>query len=373
MLLLQGCLQFFMAPKHIRSLCQGLDFNLAKLAVWRINKGSMALFCFVLALLLCLGSVVGCFVGLVDAQTGLTITSVSDESSVPHVVDLASPTIFITSDGRVVGTDLIARQGDVYTFTGDIFGAIKIEKNGITLDGAGYAIKGTGSGVDLRKYPGIPAFSTDIVVKNVSFCDQSRIFVSFYGNSFLNNTFEGGGITIKGNYVGGEGNLIKHNVFINCNHSAIFADFTGKTVVVENDFINYTILVGLYGWVEFDGNYWDDYETLYPSAKEIDHTGIWDTPYTYDTNRSPGFSFVDSNPLVNPVFGVTGVSTVDEEFESPLTTLIIVTVVSGTIVSTSLLIYFKRHNKSPQPHSTQPTKARSRLSLFDYGAFPIRF
>jgi hypothetical protein len=40
---------------------------------------------------------------------------------------------------------------------------------------------------------------------------------------------------------------------------------------------------------------------LYPDAKEIASTGIWDTPYTYDKTGRSAFPFVDSSPLVNPV------------------------------------------------------------------------
>jgi len=71
------------------------------------------------------------FVGLINAQAGSTIT--------------------ITSEGQIVGTDRIERQGDVYTFTGDIFGIIVVEKDNITIDGAGYTIKGKGNGVDLNR------------------------------------------------------------------------------------------------------------------------------------------------------------------------------------------------------------------------------
>jgi parallel beta-helix repeat protein len=41
------------------------------------------------------------------------------------------------------------------------------------------------------------------------------------------------------------------------------------------------------------GNYWSDYEDRYPSAGEIDSTGIWDTPYSIDSDA-------DNYPLVEP-------------------------------------------------------------------------
>jgi parallel beta-helix repeat protein len=46
------------------------------------------------------------------------------------------------------------------------------------------------------------------------------------------------------------------------------------------------------------GNYWSNYKTRYPSATEIDDSGIWDTPYVINANNTDGY------PLVNPITGV---------------------------------------------------------------------
>jgi len=44
-----------------------------------------------------------------------------------------------------------------------------------------------------------------------------------------------------------------------------------------------------------EGNYWSDYKDRYPEAKELDDSGIWDTPYVIDENNQ------DNYPLVNPI------------------------------------------------------------------------
>lgn len=44
-----------------------------------------------------------------------------------------------------------------------------------------------------------------------------------------------------------------------------------------------------------EGNYLSDYLENYPYAKEIDGSGIWDTPYIISENNQ------DNYPLVNPV------------------------------------------------------------------------
>jgi hypothetical protein len=42
------------------------------------------------------------------------------------------------------------------------------------------------------------------------------------------------------------------------------------------------------------GNYWSDYVTRYPSASEIDASGLWDTPYVINENNQ------DNYPLMLP-------------------------------------------------------------------------
>jgi len=59
-----------------------------------------------------------------------------------HPVE-AGETIYIRATGEVDGTDKIQRNGNVYTFIGNIFNqSIVVEKDNIVVDGAGYAVKG---------------------------------------------------------------------------------------------------------------------------------------------------------------------------------------------------------------------------------------
>jgi parallel beta-helix repeat protein len=65
-------------------------------------------------------------------------------------------TIYLRSDGSVEGTDLIERNGNVYTFKGDIgvynqtisantyLGGVVVERDNIVIDGAGYNLTGSG-------------------------------------------------------------------------------------------------------------------------------------------------------------------------------------------------------------------------------------
>lgn len=55
-------------------------------------------------------------------------------------------TIYIRQDGTVdPSTAPIQRNGDVYTFKGDISGSIIVERNNVVIDGAGFTLRGTGA------------------------------------------------------------------------------------------------------------------------------------------------------------------------------------------------------------------------------------
>ncbi len=44
-----------------------------------------------------------------------------------------------------------------------------------------------------------------------------------------------------------------------------------------------------------EGNYWSDYKNKYPDAKELDGSGVWDTPYVIDEKNQ------DRYPLTKPI------------------------------------------------------------------------
>lgn len=53
-------------------------------------------------------------------------------------------TIFIQPDGSISPSNVpIQRNGDVYTFTGDVHDPILIQKSNITVNGAGYSVIGS--------------------------------------------------------------------------------------------------------------------------------------------------------------------------------------------------------------------------------------
>jgi hypothetical protein len=221
----------------------------------------------------------------------------------------------IKPDGSVDPyTDLLERNGTVYTFKGDIFGNIKVQKDGITIDGAGYTLQGRGGdineggiGIDLMSETTDSGWR-NVLVKNLRICDfYPAIWAVGGGNSsFIGNYFCRSSMVLYGN-VNITGNLIKHNTF---NDTAITLDYNRgePDIITENNFLtdensNYAdnpIGVGLSDMPIVDRNHWSNYTTKYPNAKELDSSGVWDTPYAYENPVGPG-SVIDYHPLVNPV------------------------------------------------------------------------
>jgi parallel beta-helix repeat protein len=84
----------------------------------------------------------------------------------PVKSQFTSREIYIKSDGTIVDPNPITpiqQYGNVYTFTGDIYGRLVIEKSNIVVDGAGYSLKkseldfavNVGTGVDIPKLVGV--------------------------------------------------------------------------------------------------------------------------------------------------------------------------------------------------------------------------
>jgi hypothetical protein len=53
----------------------------------------------------------------------------------------AEGTVYIREDGTVEGTTKITQEGNLYTFTGDVFNPIIVERDNIVIDGKGYSIE----------------------------------------------------------------------------------------------------------------------------------------------------------------------------------------------------------------------------------------
>jgi parallel beta-helix repeat protein len=208
------------------------------------------------------------------ATTTIIALAIAMLSAIPLLKANFIPTepisyIYIRSDGSVEpATPLITAISSVYTLKGDFTNtSIVIERDGITLDGAGYTITGHstsyGKGVDLTnktevtiKNLVINQFGTGILMdhasKNTLIGNKMTTFSAFhminaddnnitdnvstqgygiYGsgsnNFIMNNSFSGGlsgggngmGIYLGGNYNTISSNIIIHGVSINMGNS----------------------------------------------------------------------------------------------------------------------------------------------------------
>ena len=286
----------------------------------------------------------------------------------------------IKPDGSVEpSTKLLERNGTTYTFKGDIFGTIWVQTNNIIIDGAGYTLRGngiiTGQNSEIGILLGGPDLSQricrNVLVENLRIYNIPRgIFsVGSSNNRFIGNYFENSGIHLQGsaNYTG---DIVKHNTFIN---ASIFVDYNRLPldVLTENNFIDSVIFVDLSTPPIVDKNYWSNYTAEYPDAKELNSSGIWDTPYVYDkiVGGSHGnYSCIDYHPLVNPktdfeipnfnlppvlstrpqVLVLPTINTGQEPPETepfPTPIVFFLALVVAVSVATGLLVYHKKHKR----------------------------
>jgi parallel beta-helix repeat protein len=138
------------------------------------------------------------------------------------------------------------------------------------------------------------------------------IALSGTSNSIYWNTLQGNLVGI--NFFGGlpllncSYNLIVENTFTDCSTAVLLYDSSNNTFY-HNNFVsnennvhdsglgNYPQVTSINKWdngYPSGGNYWSDYQTKYPNAKENDSTGIGDTPYVIDSNN------IDHYPLTKP-------------------------------------------------------------------------
>ena len=119
----------------------------------------------------------------------------------------ANGNIYIRADGTVDGTNKIQRNGNVYTFTDDIFDSIVVEKDNIVVDGLDYGLQGTGIGTGINLMG-----RTNVTVKNI---EISNFFYGIYLNSSLNNSLSSN--NVRGNFCGVYLSASSNNTIIGSN------------------------------------------------------------------------------------------------------------------------------------------------------------
>ena len=245
------------------------------------------------------------------------------------------PTIYIKPDGSIdPSTAPIRRDGNVYTFTGDVFACLCIQRSNIIVDGAGYTLRGpyNGTATDIwiiGQGPDQPTNGTvvpwvigldlgnkdvhGLVVKNLNIKNFS-IGMYIYTE---NNTVTGNAVSenIVGILLSGCNNDITRN-YIGQNDMGIFfgvntpGDEPINITLTHNSFVDnvahfsgcfcqdYNTTEAVHTWDDGgEGNFWSDY-----NGTDTDDDGVGDTPYVIDVQNQDRYPLMHlvANPPTPP-------------------------------------------------------------------------
>lgn len=282
----------------------------------------------------------------------------------------ATGTIYIRADGTVdPPTAPISSVDNVtYTFTGNIYEPIVVERDNIIVDGNGYTLQGAeadsgfslvADNVTIRKTSvqkfrfGIAISSGCTIINNViTYNVKWGIYLGGSNNKIISNRIAStglnlGGYDIVGIYLGygsdnntiadnhiekngwtGSGILLYHssdntitgNNITNHDYAGIYLDQSSGNIFYHNNFVNNYYQVYSYmssnTWDKgypSGGNYWSDYtgidEKSGPNQDQPGSDGIGDTPYTIVA--------YDRYPLMNPWPSGPGLHELEVTLEAP--------------------------------------------------------
>jgi parallel beta-helix repeat protein len=232
---------------------------------------------------------------------------------VPYGVITEGAPIYINADGSIspLTAPVYTADNVTYTLTGNITAnadGIVVERSNIVLNGAGYTVTGSGSknGTSLTNIINVTVnnmmitnFTNGIELEsssnnvlsgnNVTADSVSGIVLG----SSDNNTLSGNNVAsnIYGIYLSISSNDTLSGNNVASNIYGIWFASSSNNFIFNNNFVNNTHQVSTDGLANVwdkgsSGNYWSDYVTKYPSAVQVDSSGVWNTPYVIDTNNT---------------------------------------------------------------------------------------
>jgi len=175
-------------------------------------------------------------------------TAIPTESGVTNVLDITvsqpvpPPAIYIRADGSVdPPTAPIQHDGNIYTFTDNIYDSIVLQKNNIVIDGAGYILQGPG--MDIFPSNGIDISGrSNVTIKNVEIMAFAQAIYSV-GSSY--NFISGNNIASNGAGIcfwGSSYNTVSGNHIISApmdrDTSGIYLWQSSNNIVSENTITN---------------------------------------------------------------------------------------------------------------------------------------
>lgn len=270
-----------------------------------------------------------------------------------HTVE-ASATIYIRADGSIdpPTANITSADNVTYYFTDNNYDSIIVERNNVTIDGAGYMLQGVGSGTGIScrrnvtiRNIAIQAFYYGVRVENaekntitgneIRNCTEGISFGEAWNNTVSWNTIANNTRGISGTswYNIIRGNLITNNTHgIRYNHAqddmvyennithneyGVYIDFNCyNNTFFHNNFVNNTIQAYAEQgqanvWDDgypSGGNYWSEYIDVNdyqgPHQNETGPDHVWDHPYEIDPDNIDYYPLIPEFPtlLMAPLF-----------------------------------------------------------------------
>jgi parallel beta-helix repeat protein len=243
-------------------------------------------------------------------------------------------TVLIRADGSVSPSSApIVQNGNTYTFTDNLYAAIKIQKSNIILDGTGFTLSGPyngtamdvwliGQGPDqlpngtLAQYViGIDLVSPSVEGVTIENLNVKNFSIGMYIWT-KNNTITGNGVSdnIVGILLSGSNETVTKNYIAN-NQRGLFFGFNNigdiipsDIVINHNDFENnivqlngceckdYNISEAPHSWDDGrQGNFWSDY-----NGTDVNNDGVGDTRYVIDVLNQDRYPLMQT-PVKIPI------------------------------------------------------------------------
>ena len=240
--------------------------------------------------------------------------------------------VIIRPDGSVTPSDApILRSGEVYTFTDNIYGTVKIQKSNIVLNGAGYTLSGPYNGSQGPEWVvgDGPNQAPELVAEYISGVDlgaktvegitvQNLNVKNFSIGMYMwtkNNTVTACGVSesILGIMLSGSNTTVTNN-YLAYNKQGLFFGFNGENELIPSDvhishngFVENEVQINgcfcedypeneePHSWDDgSEGNYWSDY-----NGTDADNNGIGDTAYVVDVQNQDRYPLM-ANPAQIP-------------------------------------------------------------------------
>jgi parallel beta-helix repeat protein len=237
-------------------------------------------------------------------------------------------TIFIRPDGTVNPSNVpIQNNGNIYTFTDDVYDPILVQKSNVTIDGAGYSLIGPlteaerksdpvlGTGPNTTLPPYIIGLDCEknvssITIKNLNVKNFNvGVYIRTTRNTFVDNSVSANTVGVL---LSGSANKINRNYIFDNEEGLFFgfeqvngsaANIPSDIDISENSFVNntyqlsgcvckvYNFSEALHSWDNGNrGNFWSDY-----NGTDANQDGIGDTYYRIDVLNQDRYPLMLSN------------------------------------------------------------------------------